>query len=100
MKYGLTSEELRFLEDKLKPLKDLGATIFLYGSRARGDYAKFSDIDLMVESSSVSSELRNKVEEIKEELSKSNFPYKVDIVFLLEFSDSYRPQYEKDKLSI
>ena len=34
----------------LLPLKSKGALIYLFGSRAKGDYRKFSDIDLLVDS--------------------------------------------------
>jgi predicted nucleotidyltransferase len=33
----------------VKPLLALGAEVFVFGSRARGDSQPFSDLDLMIE---------------------------------------------------
>jgi hypothetical protein len=42
--------------------------------------------------------LSSLIGQIEEELSNSNFPFKVDIVHLSDFAESYRPSFEKDKL--
>jgi uncharacterized protein len=95
MKLGLSSENYEFiLNEVLVPLEDQGAEVWCYGSRARGDHNKFSDLDLMVVSEK---DLSKIIHEISEKLSKSNFPYKVDLVQFSDFADSYKPGYFKDR---
>ncbi len=77
------------------PLELLGARIWCYGSRARGDYHPFSDLDIMIEAeNNISPE---KIGNIREVLENSNFPYKVDLVMLSEFANSYIPKYQQEK---
>jgi len=96
MKFGLSDEEYHFIhKNVVEPLQEKGATIWCFGSRARGDHQKFSDLDLMVESSE---DLSREIGAIQEQLSKSNFPYKVDLVQFREFAESYKEGYFKDRV--
>ena len=48
MKYGLTDSELKLLTKLcVNPLQKLNAKVWIFGSRARGDYTNSSDIDLL-----------------------------------------------------
>jgi len=97
MKFGLSQVEYDFVtQTVVRPFKGIGLEVFCYGSRARGDFHKFSDLDLMIEGPSTQQAkiLRSQIEE---NLSKSNFPYKVDLVFLDEFATSYKKNYFADK---
>lgn len=94
MKFGLTKEEFEFIHQTIfLPIQKQGGKLYVYGSRARGDHKKFSDLDLMIEAAQ-----KIAVSAIEETLQKSNFPYKVDLVFYDEFAESYKPGYEKDKV--
>jgi uncharacterized protein len=96
MKFGLTTSELNFiLSTIVDPIKKQGAKVFCYGSRARGDYKKFSDLDLMVENGD-----EINLYELHEKVQESNFPYKVDIVHYKDFADAYKTGYEKDKIAL
>lgn len=72
-----TIEELReFLKDFFK---GKNVQIFLFGSRARKDNSKFSDLDIgFISSDNISKEIVI----LKEIIEESNIPYKVDIVNL------------------
>lgn len=95
MKFGLTQEEWNLININLvQPIIAQGATVYCYGSRARGDYKKFSDLDLMVEGSTTNT---LNLPTLHEKIQNSNFPYKVDLVHYSEFADAYKPSYEKDK---
>ena len=95
MKFGLSDDQYKFIDQNVvKPLAALGARVYVYGSRARGDFQKFSDLDLMVESPR-KAELP--LESIQEKLQKSNFPLKVDLVHFADFAEAYKSQYEHDK---
>lgn len=95
MKFGLTKENYNYiLETVVLPLKAKNAVVYCYGSRARGDHQVFSDLDLMVESKSKNGlDLGN----IIEKLQTSNFPYKVDLVHILDFAEAYKKSYLADR---
>ena len=96
MKFGLTAEQYTYIHDLVvKPLEAMNAQVWCYGSRARGDYKPYSDLDIMVESPH---DLSGVIEQIKERLTNSNFPYKVDIVEYKHFADAYKASYRTDKV--
>jgi predicted nucleotidyltransferase len=98
MKFGLTQRQFQYIQEVVvTPLKNSGAKVWIFGSRARKDHGKFSDLDLMVESEEDISLL---VSEIQEALENGNFPYKVDIVHNKDFADSYRESFELDKVEL
>jgi len=72
--------EIDELKEFLKEFfKNDNVKVYLFGSRARGDFRRYSDIDLAVESNE---DIRDKIIELKEILEESNLIYKVDIVDL------------------
>ncbi len=95
MKFGLSPQYFDYiLTEVVKPLETYGAEVWCYGSRARGDHQKFSDLDLMVESNT---DLSKVICELQEKLTNSNFPYKIDLVQINEFADSYKDGYLVDR---
>lgn len=98
MKFGLTKEQYQYIQvTVVDSLKEQGATVWIFGSRARGDHKEFSDLDLMVESKA---DVSAKVGKIQEILEDGNFPYKVDIVQHKDFAESYRESFEADKVEL
>jgi len=98
MKFGLTEEQFNYLQETvINPLKKLGAVIWVFGSRARGDHQEFSDLDLMVDSRK---DISARIGEIQESLEEGNFHYKVDIVQSKDFAESYRESFERDKVKL
>ena len=72
--------EIDELKEFLKEFfKNDDVKVYLFGSRARGDFRRYSDIDLAVESNE---DIRDKIIELKDILEESNLIYKVDIVDL------------------
>jgi predicted nucleotidyltransferase len=97
MIFGLTKDEYLFIQKQIVfPLKELGATVWCFGSRARGDFKKFSDLDILV--SSQSAELIKAVGIINETMVESSFPYKVDIVFEDALASSYSEKIFREKV--
>ena len=95
--FGLSPENWSIVQDLLiRPLRDMRATIFVFGSRARGDYKPFSDLDILVEGDIVPSLLSS----ISERLEESNLPIRVDLVLAQELADSYRSNVERDKVKV
>ncbi len=69
---------IKELRDYLK--RELPDTrIYLFGSRARGDHAEYSDYDIAIESDQ---NLKSKITQIKMTIESSNIPFKIDIVEL------------------
>jgi predicted nucleotidyltransferase len=98
MKYGLTAEQVTYLrETVVVPLAAQGAVVYLYGSRARGDHQPFSDIDLMIEGEPIKPA---ELSRIRESLVEGPLPYKVDLVLISEFADSYRAGYLQDRIRL
>ena len=81
----------------MNPLKNQGATVWVFGSRARGDYQVFSDLDLMV---SAKNDVSAHISKIQEVLEQENFPFKVDIVESKNFAESYRNNFDRDKVQL
>jgi len=98
MKFGLTREQYQYIQETVVyPLRTQRATVWVFGSRARGDQNEFSDLDLMVESNE---DVSSSVGKIQEVLEEGNFPYKVDIVQSKDFAESYRESFERDKIEL
>ena len=59
--------------------KDKDVNIYLFGSRARGEERKYSDIDIAIDSKE---DLKYDLVKLKEIIEESNLIYKVDLVEL------------------
>lgn len=96
--FGLTPEQFSFIDQQIvKPLEAEACRVFCYGSRARGDHKTFSDLDLMIEGG-ISEDAEKIISEMRELLTESNFPIKVEIVRLDQFAAAYKAGYEQDKV--
>jgi len=97
--FGLTPDNWkRIIQLVVDPLKQIGAKIYVFGSRARGDHQEFSDLDLLVESESplpiyLLSQIRSQLEE-------SRLPIKVDVVDIHELADSFKGNVLRERVEI
>lgn len=99
MKLGLTEDQFEFLLNNfIKPTKTLGIKAYCFGSRARGDCQKFSDIDILIMKKNQINE--KFVSDINEFFENSNFPFKVDIVFFDDLARSYKENVERDMIEL
>ena len=98
MKFGLTIQQLEWVMNHVVvPIERMGGTVWIFGSRARGDHREHSDLDLMVEGAGDYSREISRIREVAEE---SEFPYIVDLVQLKDFAESYRSGYEREKIRL
>ena len=73
---GVTPEQKVFILSVLKKhFPD--AKIYFFGSRTRGDFKKYSDLDLCIDNTEPLDLVV--LSEVKEVFSQSNLPYQVDI---------------------
>jgi predicted nucleotidyltransferase len=99
MRWGLEPLDLQLLERLLfEPLKARGARVWIFGSRARGDQKKFSDLDVLFEESNPISLVE--LSKIREELEESELPIKVDLVAVKDLAESYRASVMKDRVEV
>ncbi len=98
--FGLTAEQFEVLRRVvLNPLLARpGTKLWIFGSRARGDYRPFSDIDLLIESSvQLPERLLGQVREAAEECA---LPFKVDLVRREDLAEGYREGILRDRIAL
>lgn len=97
--FGLTEKQYELLNTlAIEPLKKANCKVWVFGSRAKGHFQKFSDIDLLYESPH---ELElGFLYKIKNDLEESNSPIKVDIVNIKDLADSYKENILKARIEI
>lgn len=81
-------------EDVVKFLRGENITVFLFGSRARGDYDFASDVDIGV----IPGEgfRKEKLVLLREFIDGLNIPYKIEIVDFSQVSEQFRREALKD----
>lgn len=101
MKFGVDDNSWDILRKLvLDPLKSYGSRVYLFGSRARGTYRKFSDVDLLIEANITNPVTLHQLYEIRSAIEDSRFPYKVDLVDSTELAESYRDQVHSEKIEL
>jgi predicted nucleotidyltransferase len=96
LKYEKKYENI--VKDKILELfKNTSAKIFLFGSRARGEYLKGADFDIGIESvdSKIFQQLKIKFGNFHEE---SIVPYKVDLVLFDKVNPNFKKEAKKDAI--
>ena len=92
--FGLSLSDYQFIVKHLESLQQQGAQIWCFGSRARGDHHAFSDLDLMVVSST---DLMREISALKEIFEESRLPIKIDLVQESDFAKSYYEKYLRER---
>lgn len=75
--YGITDRTYKYLLHTFKRFPEV-KEVLLFGSRAKGNYKKGSDIDLAIKGKNVNPELIFKLKTIFNE--RLPIPYKVDVI--------------------
>lgn len=95
MNPAVYEKALKQLENMVKDaFKDNDVKLVLFGSRARGDYAKTSDIDIGILPKGRIN--KKKLILLREKVENSNIPYKVDVVDLTQTSREFREKALKE----
>ena len=77
MKFGLSKEDLEYIIMKIRSFKEIEKAV-IFGSRAKGNYKKASDIDIAIYGDSINLDIVANLHAQLEELSP--MPYMFDIV--------------------
>ena len=98
---GLSKSELEIInKEVLEPLKSMDVRVWVFGSRARNDFKKYSDIDLLFELDENSTIPAGFIYDIELRLEESNLPYKVELVNIDKIAESYRDSIMKDRIAL
>lgn len=101
MPFGLTDQDYNLLfRLAIDPLKSNGAKVWVFGSRARGDFRPFSDIDVLYEFQPDRQPPPGLLFNIRDELEQSDITLKVDLVDRREVAKSYSEGIEIDKIEV
>lgn len=97
--FGLREEEFEELKDILAlVLKKYPARVYIFGSRAKGNIKRMSDIDLALEyEERVPWKI---IEKLKDYFSASDIRFRVDVLDLKAISPSFKAAIEKDLVEI
>ena len=72
-------------------------TLYIFGSRVKNRAKEYSDIDIAIDSSELTSEIKSKLEAYFED---STLPYEVDIVDLNNISNNFKEIIQNDLVKI
>lgn len=82
--YGLSDLDIKLIQEVFSKHNNINR-VFLYGSRAKGNYKIGSDIDLTIEGNNLT---LTDLFMIENELDDINLPYKIDLSLLHQIENS------------
>jgi len=86
--FGLEDRHLDFIKETLKKyISNSDAKFYIFGSRAKGTYKEYSDVDIAIDCPDLTPNVKSKLEL---EFENSIFPYEVDIVDLNNITESFK----------
>ena len=92
--FGLEERHLDFIKETLnKYIPDTNAKFYIFGSRAKGKYREYSDVDIAIDATNLTSAIKLKLEL---EFENSTFPYEVDIIDLNNVKESFKNLIQDD----
>lgn len=99
MNFGLSSADRTIVERLgFAPLRLAGGKVYIFGSRARGDFREFSGLDILFEPpAQFPQQLAAK---IAADLEDSSLRIKVDLVRLDELAVSYSAQVMRERREV
>jgi predicted nucleotidyltransferase len=97
-KVDLDPEYIAIVKKILQRHLPVHANIWLFGSRARGDAKKYSDIDLLIDlGKPISLDLLTK---LNMDFEESDLPYKVDVADARSISEAFRKNIQGQLISL
>lgn len=89
MRFGLEERHINFILEVLnKNIAWNGASFYIFGSRTRGDFKEYSDIDIAIDFAGKKAE-NSIIFKIKSDFENSTFPYEVDVVDLNSLDEKF-----------
>ena len=89
MRFGLEERHIKFILDVLnKNIIANNAIFYIFGSRARGVFKEYSDVDIAVDCAGEKAD-NSVIVKIKSDFENSTFPYEVDVVDLNSLDEGF-----------
>ena len=96
--FGLEDRHLNFIKETLKKyIPNPDAKFYIFGSRAKGKYKEYSDIDIAIDCKNLEANIKSKLEL---EFENSTFPYEVDIIDLNSIKENFKSIIQDDLVLI
>ena len=96
-RFGLSQPHWELLTKLLfRPVKEAGGRVWIFGSRARGDYRQFSDLDVLIGGPIT----RDLISTIGEQLEESTLPIRVDLVLEPDLAETYHAGVMKERVEV
>ena len=92
-KMGLTIEQYDYIHRIFSTFLPQ-VQVLVFGSRARGNFKKYSDLDLALDSKSPINPRDLSI--IRENFSQSRLPFKIDLVELTRLDSDFKTEISKD----
>jgi predicted nucleotidyltransferase len=80
-------KSLNLILEVLRKNLNSQAKVYLFGSSVKGDYKKFSDIDIAIENGD-----KEAITNIRYQIENLNIPYKVEIIDLSKVSKEFKKE--------
>jgi len=90
--HGISVQDLKEIKEILKDYKN----VYFFGSRTKGSYKKFSDLDICFKEDISDYEY----ELLKEKFEKSDLPFKVDIIQYNKISNSFKKIIDREGIQL
>lgn len=89
MKFGIPAESIKLILDEIKSHlgSSIGARLYIYGSRVKGNYRQYSDIDILLKADNYDENELSKID-----FSELDIPYKVDFVLDRDLYEPYKEE--------
>ena len=98
MMFGLEDRHVNFIKELLKRhVPNSDAKFYVFGSRAKGNYREYSDVDIAIDCPDMTLDKRLK---LLSDFENSTFPYEVDIIDLNTIKDSFKNIIKDDLIEI
>lgn len=92
--FGLEDKYIDFIKLTLKRyLKNPQAKVYIFGSRAKGKYKEYSDIDIAIDVPDFTLDEKLKIQSVFE---NSTFPYEIDIIDLNGIQEEFKNLIKND----
>jgi len=88
-------KSLNLILEVLKKNLNPQVKVYLFGSSVKGDYKKFSDIDIAIENGD-----KEAITNIRYQIENLNIPYKVEIIDLSKVSKEFKKEILKTGILI
>lgn len=99
LKFGLSHKDWALvLNLVINPLKKQKAKVWIFGSRARGNFKPFSDLDIVFENQEKFPQ--GFLSKIIEAVEESNLVIKVDLVSFDDLAESYKESVLKERVEV